>query len=197
MDFKNTAKFGSFISKDYALPLFNLLVMYNTVSASEAASRLGIHIRTVQDFMEAMTDLGILSKEEVYERKRPYFRYTLVKETITININLAELKNTDNDTDNQLRIREANNAGARYTTARNGQYFSTVSIWRGKGRDGKERKVNLTIAQGKFLYNLPFPNADYQSVKEIMNKANIEKEHENEIIDIVKLLMEYKVVESF
>ena len=71
MDFKQAAILGSFISKDYAEDLFRLLATYSSISVSEAASRLNLHIKTVQDFMEALFDLGILDREEVYEKKRP------------------------------------------------------------------------------------------------------------------------------
>ena len=41
MDFKRAAKLGNYLSKDYAEDFFNLLVNYQDISASEAASRLG------------------------------------------------------------------------------------------------------------------------------------------------------------
>ena len=92
MDFKEAAKLGTFLSKDYAEDLFTLLVNYKDISASEAASRLNLHIRTAQEFLEAMTSLGILAKEEVYEKKRPYFRYSLKKQRITMDLDLAHLE---------------------------------------------------------------------------------------------------------
>jgi transposase len=66
MDFKRAATLGSYMSKDYAEDLFRLLVTYQDISASEAASRLNLHIKTVQDFLEAMASLDILSKTEVF-----------------------------------------------------------------------------------------------------------------------------------
>ena len=197
MDFKKAAIFGSYISKDYAIPLFKLIIVDNSISASEAASRLNIHIRTVQDFMEAMTKLDILAKEEVYERKRPYFRYTLKKSLIKFELNLMDLNEPNSDQDNgQMKIREMNNSGARFTTARNGQYFSNVVIWEGKGREGKERRISLTESQGRFLFNLPFPNAAFMDITQIMKKAEINTEHLSEIMDIVNLLIEYGVVNT-
>ena len=68
MDFKTAAKFGAYFSKDYAEEIFRLLVNYKDISASEAASRLNLHIQTAQDFLEAMTSLGIFSKKEVYQK---------------------------------------------------------------------------------------------------------------------------------
>ena len=197
MDFKKAAILGSYISKDYAEPLFKLLATYHNISASEAASRLNMHIRTVQDFMEAMVLLDILEKEEVYEKKRPYFRYSLKKHKIIMEIDLETLFEKPQPVNEFTRkIRERKNAGARFSIARNNQYFSSVAIWFGEGRQQKERKISLTISQGKFLYNLPFPNAEAQSISEIMKKAEIDQEHASEILDIVDVLIEYKVIEN-
>ena len=107
MDFKRAATFGSYISKDYAEDLFRLLATYTSISASEAASRLNLHIKTVQDFMEAMNGLGILQREEVYEKKRPYFRYSLSVKRIVMEIDLEPLLPAENaDLRTRLRIRE-------------------------------------------------------------------------------------------
>jgi len=74
-------------------------------------------------------------------------------------------------------------------------YFSSVVIWIGKGRDRKERKINLTITQGKFLYQLPFPTAEFLKIEKIMQKTGVDKIHSPEILDIVKLLEEVGVIE--
>jgi len=197
MNFKDAAILGSYISKDYAEPLFKLLATYHNISASEAASRLNMHIRTVQDFMEAMTSLDILEKKEVYEKKRPYFRYSLKMHKIVMEINLETLFETPKPLNGFARkIRERKNAGARFSIARNNQYFSSVAIWIGEGRQQKERKISLTVSQGKFLYNLPFPSAETQSISEIMKKSEIDQEHASEILDIVDVLLEYGVIEG-
>ena len=88
MDFKKAAVISNFLSKDYAEGLFKLLLAYQDISASEAASRLNMHIRTVQDFLETMADYDIIEKKEVYEKKRPYNRYSLIKKKIEIIIDL-------------------------------------------------------------------------------------------------------------
>ena len=196
MNFVQAARFGTYISKSYSKDIFRLLNNYRDISASEAASRLGIHIQTVQDFLEAMADLGILSKKETLERKRPYFRYTLEKLKITFEIDLLEeLHNSGENSLEQSKIREKKNAGVRFSIARNGLYFSNVAIWVGKGRERTEKKINLTTAQGKFLYNLPFPDGEFLSLEEIRIKAGIEPEQILEIKDLVEELILYKVIE--
>lgn len=197
MDFKKAAILGSYISKDYAEDLFRLLVTYQDISASEAASRLNMHIKTVQDFLEAMASLDILSKKEVLEKKRPYYRYALNTRYIDMKIDLNPLFNKQQEVSkSSMKIRERNNAGARFSTSRDGQYISHVALWIGKGRDRKERRINLSIPQGKFLFHLPFPSADPMYVEAIMEKAEVDEAHKSEVLDIVKVLVEYGVIES-
>ncbi len=198
MKFEEAAKFGTYISKSFAKDIFRLLNNYRDISASEAASRLGMHIQTVQDFLEAMADLKILSKKETIERKRPYFRYTLQQLKISFELDLMEeLKTSKNSSLENSRLREKKNAGVRFSLARNGQYFSNLAIWVGKGRERSEKKINLTTAQGKFLYNLPFPDGEHLSLEEIRIKAGIENDDLPEIKDLVEELIQYKVIELF
>ncbi len=195
MDFKTAVRFGAYFSKSYAEEIFRLLVNYKDISASEAASRLNLHIQTVQDFLEAVTSLGILSKKEVYEKKRPYFRYSLKKKKISLDIDLAFLlEQKQPEKKLSKKIRENKDSGARFTTARYDPYFSSVVIWIGEGRDRKERKVNLTIPQGKFLFHLPFPTAEFLTIAEIMKKAGVDKIHSPEVLDIVEMLEKYGVI---
>ena len=198
MNFNKVATLCSFLSKSYAPDMLKLLHSYQSVAASEAASRLDIHTRTAQDFLEALESFDILEKKEVYEGKRPYFRYVLKKKEISILINLDELFPERQAPNSALskKIRERKNSGAKFTTARNGQYFSSIVVWIGAGRSSKERKINLTIAQGKFLFNLPFPGASFLSIEEIMEKSEVEEAFASEVLDIVSLLEELKIVEE-
>jgi len=195
-DFQKAARLGACLSKDYAQDLFALMVNYRDISASEAASRLNIHIRTAQDFLETLAELGILDKQEVYERKRPYFRYTLRQASIKLEINLESLfSNRGSDIQLDRAIREKKGGGARFSTARDGQQIASVSTWTGRGRDRQERKISLTTAQGQFLYHLPFPTAAYLTIAEIMKKAGVENKNKGEIIDLVGVLEEHGVIE--
>jgi len=196
-DFKQAAILGTYISKDYAGEIFRLLTAYTSISASEAASRLNLHIKTVQDFMEAMFGLGVLDREEVYEKKRPYYRYTVKVKKILMELDLESLFPREDSGDRTaLRIREHSNAGARFTTARSNQYISHVTVWIGQGRERTERRISLSIPQGKFLFHLPFPSADYSSIHEIMQKAEVNGVNAAEILDIVDALMELGVIEA-
>ncbi|MBG0859771.1 MAG: hypothetical protein IQL11_09725 [Bacteroidales bacterium] len=198
MDFKEAAKLGSCLSKDYAEEIFRLLATYKTISSSEAASRLDLHIKTVQDFLEDLFSLKMLDREEVYEGKRPYFRYRLKTNRITISIDLTSFAHGEevNDTRLKMRIREKKNARIKFTTSRSNDYISSMTIWMGEGRNRAERKINLSIPQGKFLFHLPFPTAEFLSIKEIMKKASVEDANIPEIVDIVKVLIEFEVIES-
>lgn len=196
-DFKKAALFGLYISKDYAEDLFRLLATYKNISASEAASRQGLHIKTVQDFLEAMASLDILDKTEATESKRPYFRYALKTRRIEMNIDLDPLFVNDQPNSKlSMKIREKTNAKVRFTVSRNNQYISNVSIWLGEGRSRKERKLNLSLPQGKFLYHLPFPSAQSLSIISIMENAGVDGSHVSEILDIVDELLQYQVIEK-
>ena len=198
MNFKDAAKLGSCLSKDYAEDLFRLLATYESISASEAASRVNIHIKTTQDFLEDLYGLGILDREQVYEGKRPYFRYRLKVKQLSIQINLEPFSGYEPVTDTRLKlkIREKRNTGVRFTTSRSNDYISNVVIWVGDGRDRTERKINLSLPQGKFLFHLPFPTADFLQIKDIMMKAGIDDANTPEIVDIVNVMIEFGVIES-
>lgn len=194
-DFKTAAQLGAALSKDYAGDFFRLLVNYQTISASEAASRLGLHIRTAQDFLDGLAELGIVEKEEVHEKKRPYFRYTLVKQVIAMQIDLDQFKLNSPGEGLERLVRERQNTGANFSVARGGGQISVVTVWEGEGRDRTERKISLTTPQGKFLYYLPFPNAKPLSISAIMDKAEVSEEYSAEIQDIVDELAQLGVVE--
>jgi predicted transcriptional regulator len=196
MDFRSAAKYASLLSKDYAEELFALLVNYQAISASEVAARLDLHIKTAQDFLESLAQLGIVAKEEVLEKKRPYFRYILKQTRILIDIDLMQVKREPTHNSLNLPIREQENAGARFSVARNDDYISSVTIWTGEGRDRSERKIKLTTPQGKFLYHLPFPKTQPLTVAEILQKAGLDPSLAPEILDLVQLLEKYDVVET-
>ena len=196
MNFNTAAQISSYISKDYAERFFELLVTYQDISASEAASRLGLHIRTAQDFLEGLAGLDILRKEEVFEKKRPYFRYSLKVQQISIDIDLSEIKKDSIPEALTQKIREKANAGANFSLARGGGHISYISLWVGESRDRKERKISLTHPQGVFLFHLPFPNAEFLSITDIMQKAGVADELTPEILDIVDLLKKYQVIET-
>ncbi|MFC1993358.1 hypothetical protein ACFLV3_06100 [Chloroflexota bacterium] len=196
MDFKTAAVLGTYISKDYAEGFFKLLVNYHDISASEAASRLGLHIRTAQDFLEAIASLGILEKVEVYEKKRPYYRYSLKTQHIKMDIDLTKIEKKRSAGDLDRYIREKAHAGANFVMSRDGKTISHVVVWSGSERDSKEHRISLTKSQGMFLYNLPFPNAEFFSIAEVMEKADVGMDLAPEILDIVELLSKYGVIEE-
>jgi predicted transcriptional regulator len=186
---------GSLLSKDYAEDIFGLLVNYRAISASEVAARIDLHIKTAQDFLEGLTELDILSKEEVLEKKRPYYRYILKQDRITCDIDLMQVKRASGADNLSRCIREHENSGARFSVAHGEDTITAVTIWIGKGREREERRIKLTTPQGKFLYHLPFPKAEPLTVFEIMQKAGVTDELSPEVLDLVDLLEKYKVIE--
>ncbi len=195
MDFPTAARYASLLAKDYAEDVFSLLVNYQAISASEVAARLNLHIKTAQDFLESLAELGVLSREEVLEKKRPYFRYALREDHILIDIDLMQVRREPTRNSLSIPIREREDAGARFSVARSGDYITSVAIWTGEGREREERKIKLTTSQGRFLFHLPFPRAEPLSVAEIMHKAGLEETQAPEILDLVQLLEKYAVIE--
>ena len=115
-----------------------------------------------------------------------------------MSIDLTTFSNDEeeNDVRLKLKIREKKNAGVKFTTSRSNDYISSVTIWMGEGRNRMERKINLSIPQGRFLFHLPFPNADYLSINEILRKAQTDNTNIPEIIDIVNVLIDFGVIET-
>ncbi len=195
MDFHTAATYASLLSKDYAEDIFSLLVNYQAISASEVATRLNLHIKTAQDFLESLEQLGIVSKEEVLEKKRPYYRYILKETRLVIDIDLMQVKQEPSQNSLAEYIREKEDAGARFSVARGDDYITSVTIWTGTGREREERRIKLTTLQGRFLYHLPFPKAEPLTIDEIMRKAGIDGSLAAEIIDLVQILGKYNVIE--
>jgi len=195
MDFRTAAKLGALLAKDYAEDVFDLLVNYRAISASEVGTRLNLHIKTAQDFLEGLTELDILSKEEVLEKKRPYYRYILKQDHIALDLDLRQVRRAPTADNLLRRIRERENAGARFSVARSDDYITSVTIWTGTGRERQERRIKLTTPQGKFLYHLPFPKAEALTIAEIMRKAGVEEALAPEILDLVQLLDKFEVLE--
>lgn len=196
MDFETAAALASCLSKEYAQDFFELLVNYQDLSASEAASRLGLHIRTAQDYLEALAKLGIVDQREVLEKKRPYYRYALKTRHIVMDLDLNQVRRMRNAADLARRIREKANSGARFTLARGGDRIAQVAYWTGKGRERTEHRISLTDPQGLFLYHLPFPNAEPLSIADILRKAGVDPKLAPEILDIVEVLSRNGAIEA-
>ena len=197
MDFKETSQLGSLISKDYARDFLRLLVMYQDISASEAASRLDLHTKTAQDFLEGLSDQGIVSKKEVFEKKRPYFRYSLEKKKLTVDFDFTTLYDPKaHQVKLKWKIRERKNSNTIFKTSSRGDHISAVHFFTGQGRSSQERTLNLTQNQGKFLFHLPFPTQPFKSAAEIIKKAEVEQSFVPEILDIIEVLDQFKIIEK-
>ena len=195
MDYTTAAQLSAYLSKDYSADFFKLLVNYQDISASEAASRLSLHIRTAQDFLDGLAALGIVNKTEVHEKKRPYFRYNLTTQKIKLEVDLNEFAKENPGEGLARLVREMKDVGANFSVARSGDYFSSVTIWEGDGRERKVHKISLTTPQGKFLFHLPFPQARPMTIADVMENAGVEPDYSTEIQDIVDELARLGVIE--
>jgi len=195
MNFENAALLGTILSKDYAEDFFKLLVNYQDISASEAASRLSLHIKTAQDFLDNLTVLGITKKDEVFEKKRPYFRYTLIQSMIDLKLDLSVYEKENPGEGLSRLVREMKENRANFSVAKSGNSFSAVTIWEGESRERQEHKISLTTPKGKFLFHLPFPQARPMAISDIMDKAGLDEEYSMEIQNIVDELIKLDVIE--
>ncbi len=196
LHFKESRRLAALMAKDYAPDFLKLLVIYKDISASEAAARLGLHIKTAQDFLEGLEKAGILGKREAAEGKRPYFRYFLKERKVNIRFDLNDLYDPKASS-SQLtwKIRERKNSGALFKEGR-GEKISAVDVFHGKGRSRKQRRYNLTECQGRFLFHLPFPTEEPCAFREIAQRAGISDDCLHEVVDIVEVLISCGVIEK-
>jgi len=94
-------------------------------------------------------------------------------------------------------IKEKKNANCVFKTSPKTGALATVIFYSGEGRDQQERKINLTDNQGKFLFFLPFPMEEPQSIQNLFERSNIDKSFQEEVLDIVNYLSEHDIIEMF
>lgn len=194
--FERSRRLAALASKDYAKDFLALLVMYRDISASEAASRLNIHIKTAQDFLEGLEEAGILGRRKAAEGKRPYFRYSLKEKSIHITFDLEGLYDRQAHASGAAWIiKERKNSGALFKEG-HGERISSVQVFEGRGRSREERRYSLTECQGRFLFYLPFPTEPPSPVMDIMDKAALDKECLPEVLDLVDILLSHDVIEK-
>jgi len=192
---KDSQKLAAVLSKEYTRNFLRLLLIYRNISASEAAARLNLHIKTAQDFLEVLEGAGIVEKHEAAEKKRPYFRYTLKEKRIQITIDLDALYDPgEHNSKKNWRIRERKNSGVLFKEGRD-ERISAVFLFQGEGRARTERRLSLTDCQGRFLFHLPFPTGIPLEICEICKKAGLGDGCFSEIIDLVEMLEEFGAVE--
>ncbi len=194
-DFELARRLATLVAKDYSRDLLRLLVMYKDISASEAAARLELHVKTAQDFLEGLHQAGIVDRREAAEKKRPYFRYSLLKHRLDISVDLDTLYDAGRHTSQRnWRLRERRDSGALFKEGR-GDRISAVHVYEGSGRSRLERRISLTESQGRFLFHLPFPTEAAMSVMDICRRAGITADRLPEVLDLIETLRTHQVVE--
>ena len=195
-EFKAIQRLASLLAKEYAEDFLRLLVIYKNISASEAAARLGLHIKTAQDFLEGLAGADIVEKKEASERKRPYYRYSLKRNTIEISLALDTLYQPQPSSSLfALKIRERKNSGALFKEGQDNR-IAALHIFTGEGRNREEKRLNLTPCQGRFLFYLPFPTEKPLKVKEIMAKASLSEDCLPEIQDLLNIMGKHGILDQ-
>lgn len=194
--FEQSRRLATLMAKDYSRDFLTLLIMYKDISASEAAARLNIHIKTAQDFLEGMEMAGVLTKQEVSAGKRPYFRFSLKEKSILISFDLTGLYDPESRIpDAEWKIKERKNSGALFKEGRE-ERIASVHVYEGSGRSRQERRYSLTECQGRFLFRLPFPTESPSMIKDIMEKAALDHECLPEILDLIDILLGHKIIDK-
>jgi hypothetical protein len=191
------AMLGTLLSREYGTALLRLLLVYDDISASEAAARLNLHIKTAQDALESLASLGVAERQEVTDGKRPHFRYRLGAGHVRTDLAIEDMAAPiPGEISMQSHVRERRHAGAQFVMAAGESRIASLSVWTGERRSRKERRIALTTAQGRFLYHLPFPTAAPMRVSDIMTAAGVSSGRLPEILDMLGLLVELDVVET-
>ena len=194
-EFIATQRLASLIAKEYARDFFRLLGLYKTISASEAAARLELHVKTAQDFLEGLDQAGIVEKRTAVEGKRPYFRYSLIVKRISLSLDLESLHRPERELfPIQGKIRERKGSGALFKEGK-AHRISSIHVFEGEGRSRLEKRINLTECQGFFLFYLPFPTEEPQSVSQIIEKAAVADDCLPEVLDLIRILKKHNVIE--
>ena len=195
-DFEHAAKLGACLAKPYSAELFRLLASYRSVSASQAASRLELHVQTVQSFLDTLAELGIVEKAEATDKTRPYFRYSLKVQRVSIDLDFSSMGRWRNATDSLERlVRERRGAGVRFVIPRNRPLVSSVVVWIGSGRDREDRRMSLTPPPGAVLFRLPRPSDEPRQVVALMAEAGLDDSSTREVLDLVDRLEAMGVVD--
>jgi len=183
------------LAKNYAADILRLLRLYESISASEAASRLGLHIKTAQDILDGLALCNFVNKMAITQGKRPYYRYFLIHTRVQFGFDIESLLDKPKLEDLRTKkFREQKNSGVIFNTSpKEDRIVSFVSVT-GTGRKKTQQKFLLTQMQGRFLYSFPFPTELFLSVAEICSKAKIEDKYMDEILDIVDVLLMKNII---
>ena len=118
----------------------------------------------------------------------------LPRRPIGVDLDRLDLENNGTLINNYW-IRERKNSGAIFKASGSKPMLSSITFGVGSGRGKKERKISLTSNQGKFLYFLPFPNAEFKSVGSIMKEADVDSSYKEEIADMISILKINNIIE--
>lgn len=194
MTFAEIQRISGILAKNYAEDFFKLLVNYESISATESATRLNLHIKTCQDFLETLYEVNYLSREQVIDKKRPYYRYKLIKQKIDFYFGLNQFKLNEFDYSN-LEIKENIKNDCIFISSPKTGQISGITLFEGEGRKCQERKIQLTKAQGNFLLFLPLPTSDRKKVKEILSDTGTKNKFKNEILDLITILIKHEIID--
>lgn len=143
------------------------------VNASSISSNLNIHIITVQRYLEVLEKYGFVSSREKRGIGRPSKTYTFLGGKFTLDIDelLKEYSLRSQ------KIREKENSTISYNYDIDNERIKQVIIG---GRKGT--KVELEDKSGKFLWMLPPPDSEGESIEKLASQSGMA------VLDAVKFV---------
>ncbi len=195
MNLENAIDLCGYLGRDYSEDFFRLLVNYHDISATEAASWLGIQASAAGEFLDGLTRQGVVEKSTHAQGKADHSRYRLLQREIQLSIDLSSKYLCDLAIGVDRSVRRRDSASSEFVLAKSGDRYLSVTIWKGMGRGRVKREIWLTPAQGNFLFYLPISQSDPVTIEEVMQRAEVGGEHETEILLIVDELAQMRVIE--
>ncbi len=172
------------ISFDNFFDILSFLRDYPGQNPSYIAGKLKVHIVTIQRILDVLEKYGFVTTEERKGIGRPSKSYTFVGGKFTVDFNeLLSLYQT------RLRkIRESGNPSVSFSYDVDKELVNALLFG---GKTGK--KMKLDEKSGRFLWLVPSPDAESESIESIANKAGMAV---HEAIRFTEELLELKVIEE-
>ncbi|MFX1294080.1 MAG: hypothetical protein ACFFD2_04380 [Promethearchaeota archaeon] len=195
---KKTKKLSNLIGKEHTDKILHILYKTPNKSASEIAKILNIHIATAQSYLEDLEKFDIVKFRIRKEGIKPYKEYFLIKTKIRIEIDLNELDKVDQKEQEILRrtrIREKKDLKILYEINQEKSIIKRIHFYEDIGRKNIQYSLDLDELEGRFTWFIPFPSAELQTILKICEKAGIYKIHQQKIIELIKKLEEFGLIE--
>ena len=191
------------LGKEHTLPILEILHVRGWRSASEVAAEISVHISTAQSYLEALKALGLVASRNRPGRKGQV-EYSLPDGAIQVHLDIGHIIQEKGrhamEKAETLLIREKKGANVSYEWDEAQKRIITVNIMKRSkafGRVGVARSIKLSMAEGRFLWNLPQSTEDPKTVAQIAEESSVSNPFDMvRIIDLVDMLSMEKILDT-